>query len=488
MYRQIIGYIPSNIVPAIISMLMIYCYTRILSPTAFGAFNFVFSAVLVLQTSLFYALPIAVMRFYPTAVVGKRQGSLLKEAYLVFYVMSTTVAVIGVLVTTVTPAVAQYKTLTILALLLLIFRSAVQLNQAVTRSRERMLHFNIIESMHSVLGFSISLAALYFLGDAPEGIIFGLLAAAMICAFTDIRLLAAPLSDPHSRVHLSELMKLVNYAWPLVAVAPTAVILQNSDRFLLGSLAGAEVLGIFAVAYNLVERPTTLFCSLISTATFPLVVKVLENEGHEAARLQAGRNGIALLAISLPTCVGIALTANYIAGSLVGPAFREGVVQLLPIMSVTALVRGLRSHFVDHAFHLSGKPLMMLWTYGPATVLNIALNLYVVPRYGMIGAAWTAMVCQGAALGFGWALGFSLFPIWLPPGQVVRCVLAVLPMGAILLIIPFPADWGGLFASVFLGACAYIITALLLDVGNIRSIVTKFMRSRQKQMCSVLTD
>ena len=52
---------------------------------------------------------------------------------------------------------------------------------------------------------------------------------------------------------------------------------------------------------------------------------------------------------------------------------------------------GLRAHFIDHAFHLSGRPLLMLWTYGPATVANIALNLYVVPRYGMMGAAWTAL-------------------------------------------------------------------------------------------------
>ena len=120
----------------------------------------------------------------------------------------------------------------------------------------------------------------------------------------------------------------MEYAWPLVAVAGTAVILQNSDRFLLGSLAGTDVLGIFAVAYSLVERPTTLICSSISTATFPLVVQVLENEGQEAARLQAGRNGIALLAVTLPACAGLALTADYIAGSLVGPDFRPGVAAL----------------------------------------------------------------------------------------------------------------------------------------------------------------
>ena len=87
MYRQIIGYIPSNVIPAIVSILMIYAYTRLLSPAAFGSYSYVFSAVLVLQTSLFYALPIAVMRFFPAAARDGRQDGLLKEAYVVFYAM-----------------------------------------------------------------------------------------------------------------------------------------------------------------------------------------------------------------------------------------------------------------------------------------------------------------------------------------------------------------------------------------------------------------
>ena len=61
-YRQIIGYLPSNVVTAVVSMAMIYVYTRLLSPAAFGAYSYVFSAVLVLEASLFHARPIAVMR------------------------------------------------------------------------------------------------------------------------------------------------------------------------------------------------------------------------------------------------------------------------------------------------------------------------------------------------------------------------------------------------------------------------------------------
>jgi O-antigen/teichoic acid export membrane protein len=487
-YRQIIGYIPSNVIPAIVSVVMVYAYTRLLSPAAFGSYSYVFSAVLVLQTSLFYALPIAVMRFFPAAARDGRQDGLLKEAYVVFYGMSVAVVAIGVCASSLVPLPADYRLAAWLAIPMLLFRSLVQLNQSVNRSINLMRRYNTIESLHAVLGLGLGLVALFVIGHGPEAIILGLMLAAIICSCADVRLLASPLRRNVGILDKAELVRLVDYAWPLVVVAATSVVLQNSDRFLLGSLAGAGVLGIFAVAYNLVERPTTLICSAISTATFPLVVQVLENEGREAARLQAGRNGIALLLVALPACVGLALTADYVAASLVGPAFRSGVAALLPIMSFTALARGLRAHFIDHAFHLSGRPLLMLWTYGPATVANIALNLYVVPRYGMMGAAWTALFCQSATIVGGWFLGKSLFPVWLPVGQVVACVCAVIPMTIALASIRFPMNWVGLFEAVATGGTCYAVSAIALNVGEARSILLSRLGKRMRSRLPALTD
>ena len=488
MYRQIIGYIPANVIPAIISVLMIYVYTRVLSPAAFGVYSYIFSAVIVLQSSAFYALPTAVLRFFPGAAAADRRDGLLKEAYVVFYVMGALIVAVCVPAGLLIDLPDTYRQAAWLALPMLLFRSLVQLNQSVNRSGNLMRRYNTIECLQAVLGFALSLAAMSVVGYRAEAIVMGLLIAAVICSAIDIRLLALPFRRAVGALDKAELVRLVEFAWPLVAVAATTTILQNSDRFLLGSLAGVDVLGIFAVAYNLVERPTTLICTSISTATFPMVVQVLELQGRAAARIQAGRNGIALLAVALPTCVGLALVADSLAASLVGPAFRTGVAALVPIMSFAALARGLRTHFIDHAFHLSGRPLLMLWTYVPATVLNIALNLYVVPRYGMFGAAWTALFCQWLTVVGGWFLGTSLFPVWLPPGQVVRCILAIVPMTVALIAIPFPLNGFGLCMEILLGGLLYFLSAMALNVGNIRSAGVKALRRRLRVKVFALED
>lgn len=488
MHRQIIGYIPSNVIPAVTSVVMIYAYTRLLSPAAFGSYTYVFSAALILQTSLFYALPIAVIRFYPSAWCSGRQDGLLKEAYFIFYALCGILITIMVCMGLLLDLPDQYRIPAWLALPMLLFRSLVQLNQAINRSANSMRRYNTIECLHAVLGFGFGLAALFIIGRGATAIVLGLLVSAVLCSLMDFRLLAVPFRRTVGKVDKAELVRLVDYAWPMVAVAATTIIMQNSGRFLVGSLAGAEMLGIFAVAYNLVERPTTLICSSISTATFPLAVQVLEHQGKQAARLQAGRNGIALLAVALPACVGLAFTADYVAASLVGPAFRAGVATLIPIMSFTALARGICSHFINHAFHLSGRPLQMLWTYVPATVLNIGLNLYVVPRYGMLGAAWAAFACQWATVVVGWFVGTSLFPVWLPIGQMLRSVAAVIPMIAGLILIRFPLNWFGLFDALVLGGVLYSVSTILLDVGGVRSLGWVALRRRIRRKVAALSD
>jgi O-antigen/teichoic acid export membrane protein len=467
-YRLIIYYLPANIVPAACSFLLIYAYTRLLTPDAFGIYSLVFSVVLVAQTALFFAIPIAITRFRPGAVLAGKETSYLKVCYTVFYATSAAVVLLCAAILPWTSLEPDARATMWLSLPLLLARSAVGMNQAVNRSADRMIRFNAIECAHAVLGIAAGVGFIWTLGATANSVVLGLLAAATVCAIVDLPLMVLPLrqSGPLDREALTHLL---GYAWPLVTVAITSTLLQLSDRFLLGGLGDARMLGLYAVAYSLVERPTSLICSSISTATFPMAVSALERHGREAGRIQAGKNGAVLLALTLPACIGLALTAPYIAASLVGPAFRDGVSILIPIMSVTALLHGIRAHFIDHAFHLAGRSMQMLWSYGPAAVANVALNLILIPRYGMMGAAWTGLVCQGLAVVVGWIAGRRIFPLWIPLGEIARIIAATAAMAVVLQTVSFPVSWVGLMESVSIGGATFLVAGLLLNVGGVRS-------------------
>lgn len=472
MYKQILGYIPSNIVPALVSFGMIYAYTRLLTPTEFGAYSFIFSAVMIVQISCFIAIPVAVMRFQPAADIAGRRAEFLREAYAIFYWVSLAVIVVCVLASLVVELRPEHYAIAWIGVPLLVSRSAILVNQAVNRSDNAMGRYNLIECSHAALGFILGLMLIMLTGPSARSVLLGLLVAAAVCAAIDTRLLLSPLRRHVSgEVGRPFLSQLVSYSWPLATVAMASSVLQLSDRFLIGTLASAQMLGIYTVAYSLVERPTTLISSAISTATFSYVVQTLEKEGPDAGRHQLGLNGVALIALTLPACVGLSMTSQHIAAVLVGPGFREGVAALIPIMCVTALIHGIRNHFVDHTFHLSGRSAMMLWTYGPAAIANVAINFVTVPVYGMFGAAWTGLGCQAVALLLSWLVGRRVFPLWLPLRQVARIAIAALAMAAAIASFAFPLTWLGLLGEVSLGAAVYAVVCIALDVGGTRSLV-----------------
>ncbi|MFL5288090.1 MAG: polysaccharide biosynthesis C-terminal domain-containing protein [Rhodopila sp.] len=387
------------------------------------------------------------------------------------YAITVVIAGIGGLALWLIPLPPEVVNVAWMGLPLLVLRSVVSLNQAVNRSSNLMARFNWIECIHSLLGLALGLSFTQLLGPAAQSVMLGLLIAAMVCAVADLRLIPVPVLVRSGWGDGSGVRRLVDFAWPLVVAGMTTSSLQLSDRFVVGGLGSAEMLGIYTVAYSLVERPIVLICASISTSTYVLAVQALERQGRQAASVQAGKNGAVLLALALPACVGLAMTSDNIAAVLVGPAFRAGVAALIPIMGFTALFRSVRWHFVDHAFHLAARPKLMLWSYAPSVAANIVLNVLLVPRYGAMGAAWSGLLCQVGATVAGWLIGQRVFPLWLPPGSVLRIVIAVLPMALVLWVVDFPQTWLGLAGAVTLGVAVYGLAVLVLDIGGIRSLV-----------------
>jgi O-antigen/teichoic acid export membrane protein len=233
---------------------------------------------------------------------------------------------------------------------------------------------------------------------------------------------------------------------------------------MLGALGGDAALGLYSVAYSLVERATTVLCLAITSATFPMAVKALEHDGLEAGRRQAGRNGVLLISVATPACVGLALIATPLAAVVVGPEFRDGVAHLIPIVAVTALVRSISTHFVDHAFMLSKRSDLNFTVYVPPALASILLSAFAIPRWGATGAALTGLVCQIGQLILGTVVGRRIFPLWLPGRDLAKMFVATAAMCVCLTLPKYPTDALGLLLMIIAGAASYGLVAVAIDL------------------------
>jgi O-antigen/teichoic acid export membrane protein len=231
------------------------------------------------------------------------------------------------------------------------------------------------------------------------------------------------------------------------------------------------VLGVYAVAVSFVERPISLLSVMVSTVTFPLTIRLLETDGKVAAREQTGRNAAALLALILPACAGIALLSRHIAPALVGPAFVDGVRGLLPVLALACAVRAVCSHYLDHAAHLARRPELLIAIYGPVAVLNLGLDVVLVPSFGAAAAAWASAFALLVAMAAGIVVSRRIFPLAFPWMEAARIAGATAVMAGVLAVVHAPFDVAGLITLVAVGVAAFAVAAVALDVGGGRKML-----------------
>jgi O-antigen/teichoic acid export membrane protein len=203
---------------------------------------------------------------------------------------------------------------------------------------------------------------------------------------------------------------------------------------------------------------------VVNLAGYPLVLRAFEGAGVEAARAQLRQNAVLLLAVALPAALGTVILAPNLARVVLGAPFRDDGARLLPWIAPAALLAGAMLYYTNLAFQLGRRTTGQLWATLGAALLNLALNVVWIPRFGLLGAAWATLLAYALGLALGWTLGRRVFPLPLPSAEALKPLAAALIMG--LALWPCRA-WTGplaLAAQIGLGLGVYALALALLDL------------------------
>ena len=159
-----------------------------------------------------------------------------------------------------------------------------------------------------------------------------------------------------------------------------------------------------------------------------------------------------------------------LAEIFIGKEFRASVLAVVPWIATAAAVAGIKAFHLDIAFHLARRSGGLVATGALAACANAALNLLLIPRYGILGAAWATLAAFTLAAVASGLLGRSAFsmPAFMPLLARGLCVAALVYLGAWLTmqtaLSVFPTLLLGIASSGALG----LVAALLLDVAAVR--------------------
>lgn len=335
-----------------------------------------------------------------------------------------------------------------LASALVLINSLHMLPLAFFRMRQQIGRYAALDLLYRGLQVGLVLAAV-LLGYRLGGVIVALIINGVL--FNVLALLIVVRRIGFRRPSFSRVKAYLRWGVPLAPNAAILWIVQVSDRYLVSFFLGVAPAGIYSAAFA-VGNYASFTLAPLGTVLYPRISRHYDEGNLDQTRNYLGYSVKYLMMIAIPSAFGLSVlarpilriltTADFVAGSVVVPWVAAGVV-LFCFYQVCVYI-----------IHLVGKTHITVRLLSTAAVLNIGLNLVLIPRIGIVGAAVATLVAYGV-LGLLTLLvtrRYLKFDLYLP--FVARNILSAGIMALCLWLIGPQSIWAVL-ASIPLGAVTY---------------------------------
>ena len=478
-WRGVIGYLPVNIVQGVVGLLTIVVFTRVLSPADYGAYALAFSVMSLVHTLVFTWLEAAMSRFHAAEAEAGRLPDHFATLYRTYAALAAAFGLVVAPTLWLWHMAAPLKVAIGAGLASILVRSLLKLAQERRRAAGDVTGAALIDVGQTAGGFAIG-AVLAILGLGGAAPLIGLGAAAAVCLIW-----ALPAELPRSaggRFETSRARLYAAYGLPLSLSLILALVLATTDRFVLAAYLGETSVGVYHAGYSLANRTLDVMFIWLGMAGGPAAVSALERGGRPALHALARQQASLMIALTLPAAVGLALVARPLAALMVGPALRDGAAEVTPWIAASAFLSGMTVYYFHTAFTLARRTrLLMLCMCLPAAA-NLALNLVLVPRFGLQGALWATLASYGLGAVASFGLGRLALPLPAPWMSLAKAALASFGMALAVSLVPSSGGILELSVKACLGALVYAALAIGLDIGEIRRHLPRLMRALQAKL------
>ena len=183
------------------------------------------------------------------------------------------------------------------------------------------------------------------------------------------------------------------FAIPLLPHYLSMMLLGQSDRVIINYICGPTPAAYYAVAYQ-ISIASTIVITAISSAVVPWLYGLLKKGDTSEAPGKIKIVSIIVAGVNF----AIALASPEIIAIFAPESYREAAL-LIPVIATTTYCSYLYSMCINIELYYKKKTYTVAISM-VATVLNIALNIWLIPDYGYAVAAYTTMVCY-ALMGIG---------------------------------------------------------------------------------------
>ena len=361
--------------------------TRYLGPEGFGKYTFVIVFVTMFGTVADWGLSLITVR--EASRRPEEAPQIIGNTIIIRLLLALVAAVIAIIVINILPYSSEIRLLTSVAAIYLLALSLKTSFQIVFNTKLQMQNWAMAEVVANLI--SVGLVGFLILNKADLlaimlAFLVGHVAAAVVAVYLGYRLMPIKLSfvRPETRALLLE-------ALPMGAILIVFTIYNRFDTIILAHYHGEGAVGIYGAAYRIFEV-VVLAAAYFANSVLPLISKYAQEDRNKLKEI-------------FEKCFTFLLGAGIIAATLTfvlapfgvwvvaGPEF-SGSVLALRILALSLAVSYL-NHLTGYTMIALGKQWYSLGVATLALIVNFGLNLYFIPRYSYVAAAWITLLTEG---------------------------------------------------------------------------------------------
>lgn len=465
-------------IPGVINFISISVFTTHISPYEYGLYAIAFAIITFFNTVFFSWIRLSTVRYYPIAVDNSELPAFYSSVAAGF-VISALLSGFMLMGLYIFGLVDFDSTSFFLFIALgILFQGFFEIGLEYFVSCIKPKLYSLSFLIKAVFNFLIG----YLLVIRNYGG-FGLLLSLNISLLLALILFFRPLiknlwiSISHFNVQFFK--SFFFFGLPFTLSFGMVYIFNTLDRFFLDYYLGKDLTGIYSVSFDLSRQTLWIFFTSISLAGFPLALKLIQQRGNSEGLKQMEKNFILLITICTPMAFSLALLAKDFSEVFVGNSFRQGVQELIPLLSVGTLILGIKNFYFDQSFQISKKTLLQIIPVISAAVVSIILNIIFIPLIGVKGAAYSSLISFTVGLLFSIWLSQKTFPLPIPYIKLGKVIIAnAIMLIAIFIISSLFRGISSLIISLIIGSIIYFCLIHFLGVLNITTLINQTFKKK----------
>ena len=367
--------------------------TRIFSVADYGLLGLVMTTVTFIIAITKMGLPSAIVRFYEEQKARDRIVDYYSTLFFASLIIAAGVTLLFISALQLFPAdlLNEYLIkLLSLAGILIFTRSSSAALISFLRAEQRTKLFNLISIVDRYGSLACSIFLVFFIVKGLYGFFVGQIVASVGILFLLLFITRGRIKIGRQHFCPDQLKQAVKFGFPLLWAEMGHLILSYADRYLIQLYLGSTALGLYTAGYNLTTYITEAIIYPINYAMTPIYMNILVNQGEQQAREFFTRLFTYFMLILAPAVFGFIAVDKDLISFLASAKYAE-VYLILPYIILGQAIYAC-TIILNAGLFINKKTLKVTYVMLGACLLNIGLNVVLIPLSGILGAAQATLI------------------------------------------------------------------------------------------------